>query len=375
MKYTITATGILTAETPVSVSPPDHIDKKARLAKLAREIVYQHNVPVETPIIPASTFRGSLRHAVTGYAFEELNAIAGEKIFKVADYIWTAQGGVTQKKEKGTETYVEVEEPARIRVENPIMSLWGNFTHKMASRIEMRAARAIDLEDSIIHVAPQVRTDPMERNYDLQDTFDVLDLEAFNIELESRRKMVKALNEVERLEKILARFKDGKIDMDAKRVKETKRVNETKDRIAKLNAEAEEAADKAGGTVNLQQRTGKQEAIAQGADLSHGWVLKDVTIGEAAAFILALRVWISNGSRVGAMKRNGFGQLKGFYDLTVKPMSGVDRLRAPTKAGRISFDYESGLSVDSDNAVISEVLLATDALISGGIKDWQLKAS
>lgn len=369
MKYTITATGILTAETPVSVSPPDHMDKKIRLAKLAREIVYQDKVPVETPIIPASTFRGSLRHAVTGYAFEELNAIAGEKIFKVADYIWTAQGGVTQKKEEGEETYVEVEEPARIRVENPIMSLWGNFTHKMASRIEMRAAKAINLENSIIHVAPQVRTDPMERNYDLQDTFDVVDLEAFKIELAARRKMVKALNEVERLENILAQFKDGKIDMDVKR------VEETKDRIAKLNAEAEEAADKAGGTVNLQQLTGKQEAIAQGAELSHGWVLKDVTIGEAAAFFLALRVWISNGSRVGAMQRNGFGQLKGFYDLTVKPMSGVDRLCAPTKAGRMSFDYELGLSVDSDNAVISEVLLATDALISGEIKDWQLKAS
>lgn len=369
MNYIIAAQGYLTAETPVAVSPPDHVDKLRRVHQLARETVYRDGAPEQYPIIPAATFRGVLRHAITGYVFEELNEQAKKKLFKINDYIWTAQGGITDKKEEGTEGFVEITVPERVRTENPIMGLWGNFTYKMGSLIEMRSARAVGGENAVTLVPAQVRTDPLERDYALLGLFDKTDLGAFKDELIARRQMIKARNRVELLNLQLKRVSDGKLEMGPEKVKEIK------DKVATLEKEAESLEEKAGGAVNLQQITGRQEAITAGAELEHGWTLKDVRIEEAAVFLLALKVWVSNGSRIGALQRSGFGKLKGHYDLLIKPSQGAERLATPVRAGRLKFSYETGVEIEVHDEVLQKVIDAEGKIRAGKFADWKLNAA
>jgi CRISPR type IV-associated protein Csf2 len=369
MNYHITGQGYLTAETPIAVSPPDHFDEGRRVLRLPREVVYRDGSPQRFPIIPASTIRGVLRHAVTGHAFESLNDTAKKKMFKVNDYIWTAQGGVTDKKEEGVEDFVEISVPERVRQENPIMGLFGNFTYKMGSLVEMRSARAVDGENAIMLVSAQVRTEPLERDYSLLGLFDKTDLGAFKDELIARRMMVKAENQAERLATRLKEVEDGKREMKPDEVKKLK------DEIEKLKKQADDLGEKAGGAVNLQQITTRYEAISAGSQLEHGWALKDVSLDEAAVFLLAWRAWVANGSRVGAVSRNGFGKLNGYYDILIKPSQGPERLNAPTRAGRLKFSYETGVEIDTDNEVMRRIVEAESALRSGGLANWNLKSA
>jgi CRISPR type IV-associated protein Csf2 len=369
MNYTIAAEGFLTAVTPVAVSPPEHFEEKNRLFLLPREIVYDGPEPRKYPVIPASTFRGALRHAVTGYAFDTLNESAGRKLFRVNDYIWTAQGGVTDRKAEGAEEYVEISKPERVRSENPIMGLFGNFTFKMGSLVEMRAARAEDGEAAIITVPAQVRTDPLERDYGLLGLFDKTDLGAFKEELIARRAMVKSEKEVERLEAQLRNVKDGKKEM------KPEEVQKLRDRVDDLRRRVDELGESAGGAVNLQQITTRVEAIAAGSVLRHGWMLKDVSVEEAAVFLLAWRTWTADGARLGAVARSGFGRLTGSYDILLKPSHGPDRLAAPVRAGKMSFSFETGVKIDSAHDVLDGVALAEQTLRNGGMAAWNLKSA
>ncbi|QIG50382.1 hypothetical protein G5V57_23215 [Nordella sp. HKS 07] len=369
MNYSITGQGYITAETPVAVSPPDHYSEARRLLQLPRETVYRDGSPQKFPIIPASTFRGALRHAVTGHTFEALNEVAQKKLFKVNDYIWTAQGGVTDRREEGVESFVEISIPARVRAENPIMGLWGNFTFKMGSLIEMRSARAVDGEAAIVLIPAQVRTDPLERDYGLLGIFDKTDLGAFKDEIIARRQMVKAEKRAEQLEHRLQQVADGKREMTPEQVKALKAE------IAQLKDDAEVLAEKAGGAVNLQQITTRYEAIASGGELEHGWALRDVSVDEAAVFLLAWRAWVANGSRVGAIQRSGFGKLKGHYDILIKPSQGANRLDAPVAAGRMKFSYEAGVQIETGDDVLQKIVGAEDAMRKEGFANWNLKAS
>ena len=105
------------------------------------------------------------------------------------------------------------------------------------------------------------------------------------------------------------------------------------------------------------------------------WALKDVSVDEAAVFLLAWRAWVANGSRVGAVQRSGFGKLKGHYDILIKPSQGAERLDAPVRAGRMKFTYETGVEIETSNDVLQKILDAERAMRKEGFAKWNLKAS
>jgi CRISPR type IV-associated protein Csf2 len=366
MAYIINATGTLTAETPISVSPPDHFDERPkRLHKLPRMVEYREGSPVQVPVIPASTMRGVLRHALTGFAFGELG---GAGTFTVADYVNTAQGGVVDRKAEGEDKPIDFTRSEALRTANPVIGLFGNFGDKMPSRLLMRHA-ALERPEDIFTVASQVRTDPVERDADIRRLFSKDDLFAFSQQMETRRQFVRLEDKAGRLEKRLKDIADGREEVDGDKVKELKADF---DQTKKDHKSLEEGA---GGSVNLQQLTPEAEAIAPGATMRHGFTLNGVTLTEASAALLAIEVWVSGGAIVGAMKRNGFGRISGFYDLDARPAHGAARLAPPVNIGRVRWDATGFAAETGAGTLLSEIVAEKERLKTGGMITWRLKAS
>ncbi|MSO76757.1 MAG: hypothetical protein EXQ87_07580 [Alphaproteobacteria bacterium] len=369
MAYIITATGTLTVVTPIAVSPPDHEDKRGnkRLHRLARVVEYRDGNPVNVPVIPASTFRGVMRHAISGLAFTE-QLSGGGAPFTVNDYVNTAQGGVVDRKAEGEDKPLDFSAAEEIRRRNPIMGLFGNFSDKMPSRLMMRHA-ALDRPDDIFEVAAQVRTDPVERDADLRRMFSGAELDAFSKQMEARRQLVRIEERIERIENQVARIKKGDEEADPEEVKTLQAE------LKKENASQGQLAKGAGGSVNLQQITPRAEAIAPGATLRHGFTLNGVTETEAAIALLAIETWVAGGARLGAMRRSGYGVLDGFYDLVARPAYGVARLSPPLAIGRIFWKSGGNLEIEPAGGTIMATIMVEKARIIGGsMREWELRA-
>jgi CRISPR type IV-associated protein Csf2 len=368
--YIITASGVLTAATPVAVSPPDHVEevRNKRTHLLPHITEYREGAARKVPIIPASTFRGVLRHAVTGLAFTE-QVSRGGGAFTVNDYVNTAQGGVVQRKEEGEDKPLDFSGAEAVRGKNPIMGLFGNFSDKMPSRLLMRHASLEDPE-AIFTVAAQVRTDPVERDADLRKMFTREDLDAFSTQMETRRQLVRIEERAERIQSRLDRISQGKEELGAEKVAELKQE------LKALTEKQGELSKTAGGSVNLQQITPRAQAIAQNATLRHGFTLNGVTVTEAALAVLAYATWVSAGARLGAMRRSGYGQLDGFYDLDARPASGVARLAPPVRIGRMEWSAAEGvLRVQSEaGGLLVEIEAELARILKDGVERWSLRA-
>ena len=145
------------------------------------------------------------------------------------------------------------------------------------------------------------------------------------------------------------------------------------DRLDVTDGKREMGADKAWGGLNLQQFTTGHETIARGAQLEHGWTLNDVTAEEAAVFLLVLRVWVAGGSSIGELQHKGFGTVKGYYDLTITECP--SRFAAPVRAGRLSFEYETGIEIDCTDESLRKMFDVEQALIKENFGNWKHKAT
>jgi hypothetical protein len=367
MEYIINASGKLTVLTPICVSPPDHFDDRNRIHKLPRITEYRDGTPVQVPVIPAATLRGVLRHALTGFAFGELG---GAGTFTVADYVYTAQGGVVDRKIEGEDKPLDFARSEAIRRDNPIIGLFGSFGDKVPSRLLMQHA-ALERPEDIFEVAAQVRTDPVERSADIRRLFSPGDLASFSDQMEARRQLVRLEDRIERLDARLRSIEAGKEEADGEKVKALKAERTT------AKAALDALAEAAGGSVNLQQLTPRAEAMAPGASLRHGFTLNAVTVPEAAAALLALEVFAADGSTVGAMKRSGHGCLSGHYDLVARPAHGAAKLERPVSIGRVCWgkDADGFIAEIETGPLLSEILVEKQRLIGGGLKSWKLKAA
>jgi hypothetical protein len=272
------------------------------------------------------------------------------------------------RKEEGEDKPLDFSAAEAVRVRNPIMGLFGNFSDKMPSRLLMRHASLED-PDAFFTVAAQVRTDPVERDADLRRMFQREDLDAFSKQMETRRQLVRAEERIERIEYRLERIKQGKEELDAEK------VSALRDELKGLKARAGELAETAGGSVNLQQITPRAEAIAPQATLRHGFTLNGVNTTEAAIALLAFATWISAGARLGAMRRNGYGQLDGFYDLAARAAHGTARLEAPQRIGRIEWTASEGvLRVSPEGTtLLAEIEAERARVIADGIGSWKMR--
>ena len=331
-------TGTITAESDISVSPPDHAEKEgpATVMTLPRKDVWRGGHLVTTVYIPGSSIRGALRN---GAAREIAAARAEHQDWMTPDdFLLIAKGGIKDRKEAGKdERVVDYEAVDRLRREQPIVSLFGAMVEKIAGRWQIGDAVPVEpLTPS--RKGRGVRSHPFQRQPDLARFMNEADYRDF---LEKDQKRVEANlaeNKAERRDKDIAR--------------EKRRPEPDNDRIGKLEAESkklEEEAEtlrkEAGGVVNVQQVLGGWQAIPEGVEMNHRMRLRDITEDELAWAFFALRRLARDG-RLGAHEARGEGYFSARYGLRLSRDGG------DFEAAGVLRIADFGIHFDDANSVV-----------------------
>lgn len=301
-------TGTITAESDISVSPPDHSRKEGRttIMTLPEKSVWDGGELVTTVYVPGSSVRGALRNNAS-------RAIAatrakGQSRMTPDDFLLMAKGGIKDRKAAGTdERVVDYEAVARLRSEEPIVSLFGAMAEKITGRWQIGDAVPVEPLKKPNRKGRGVRSHPFQRQPDLAGFMDGSAYERF---LE---------NDAERVE---ANIAEDKAESLGKRIgNEQKRQEPDLDRIQEWKYEQqrrkEHAAtlrEAAGGAVNIQQVLGGWEAIPAGTRMNHRMRIRGATEDELAWAFFAVRQLAKEG-RLGAHESAGEGYFSARYDL------------------------------------------------------------
>ena len=335
--------GTVTAETDISVSPPDHSAKEgpATVLTLPEKSVWRGGHIVQTVYIPGSSLRGALRNGAA-------RAVAADRASRQQrmtpeDFLLVAKGGIKDRKEAGRdERDVDYEAAAKLRRKEPIVSLFGAMAEKIAGRWQVGDAVPIEPLTTPDRKGRGVRSHPFQRQPELAG---YMSENAYNEFLEQDKKRVEA-NVAE----------DKAEDLDRKIAREKKRPEPDNDRIGEwesdskeLKENVEELRKEAGGTVNIQQVLGGWQAIPEGTEMHHRMRLRDVTEDELAWAFFALRRLAREG-RLGAHESRGEGYFRAAYDLRLATDGGDFE-----EAGRLRIE-DFGLHLDGGNETLEAAL-------------------
>ncbi len=303
----VTLTGTITAETDISVSPPDHSKKigLATIQTLPQKSVWQAGQLLTMPYIPASSIRGALRNnasrALAAARARMQNAMTPD------DYLLVAKGGIKDRKTAGRdERVVDYEAAAALRKQQPLISLFGAMAEKIIGKWQVGEATPLaPLEPN--HKGRGVRSHPFQREPELAALMDKRSYEAF---LETDAKRVEANIAEDKVEGL-----DRRIWQEKRRPEpDLDKIEAWKTETSDLKAEAEKLRQEAGGVVNVQQVLGGWEAIPAGTEMSHRMRLREVTEEEMAFALFALRCLARQG-RLGAHESSGEGYISAEYDI------------------------------------------------------------
>ena len=334
--------GTVTAETDISVSPPDHSakDGRATVLTLPEKSVWSGGHIVKTVYIPGSSIRGALRNGAA-------RAVAADRASRQQgmtpdDFLLVAKGGIKDRREAGRdERVVDYEAAGKLRRREPIVSLFGAMAEKIAGRWQI---------GDVVPVEPLtpdrkgrgVRSHPFQRQPELAG---YMSEDAYKEFLEKDKKRVQA-NVAE----------DDVEDLDRKIAREKKRPEPDNDKIGKWESDSKELKENieklredAGGTVNIQQILGGWQAIPEGTEMNHRMRLRDVTENELAWAFFALRRLAREG-RLGAHESRGEGYFRAAYDLRLATDGGDFE-----EAGRLRIE-DFGLHLDGGNRTLEAAL-------------------
>jgi len=331
-KLDLVMQGTITAESDISISPPDHSAKEglATVLTLPEKSVWRGGHIVKTVYIPGSSLRGALRNGAA-------RAVAADRAGRQRrmtpeDFLLVAKGGIKDRKEAGRdERVVDYEAAAKLRREEPIVSLFGAMAMKIAGRWQVGDAVPVE------PVTPDrkgrgVRSHPFQRQPELAG---YMSENAYNEFLEQDRKRVEANVDEDKAE-----------DLDRKIARERKRPEPDNDRIEQWESESKalkeragKSREEAGGAVNIQQILGGWQAIPEGTEMNHRMRLRDVTEDELAWAFFTLRRLAREG-RLGAHESRGEGYFRAEYDLRLARDGGDFK-----EAGRLRIE-DFGLHLD-----------------------------
>jgi CRISPR type IV-associated protein Csf2 len=330
--------GTITGETDIAVSPPDHSRKvgRATVSTLPVKRLYRDGQMQETVYIPAGTLRGRLRNLISQDVLE--TAAMRKAALSPDDYLWTCKGGIKDRK-SGEEREVDYAAAAKIREMNPIISVFGAMTAKIAGKLCVEDAVPVEAVEPN-HKGRGVRAHPFQRTPELVQFVDESELQEW-LEHDAFRVKANTLeDEAERLGlKIYQEKKKQAPDVDLiKSMGEEAKAKEKK---------AKELFDKAGGAVNIQQILGGHEAIPAGLPMKHHMELRGATDDEAAFFLYALNLWARDGY-IGAHRAQGDGRFKADYEASIS-LDGGDF----ASAGKVHLG-DNSLRVESEDARIRQ---------------------
>jgi CRISPR/Cas system CSM-associated protein Csm3 (group 7 of RAMP superfamily) len=131
---TLLLDGTLTATTPIAIILPASEDKRTP-AGAPRKRLLRDGLLQETIYVPPSSLRGRLRHLLTEELMRQQYEADGRR-FSPEDYIFTALGGVKDRKAEGSEERkVDLQAIAELRRRNPVVSLFGSMMAGVSGRL------------------------------------------------------------------------------------------------------------------------------------------------------------------------------------------------------------------------------------------------
>ena len=345
-------TGTMTAESDISVSPPDHSEKRGRstVMTLPRKSVWRRGNLVTTVYLPGSSLRGALRNTASR-AVAAARATGTSPMTPDA-FLLLAKGGIKDRKEAGTdERVVNYEAMENLRREQPIVSLFGAMAEKIAGRWQIGDAVPREPLQSPNHKGRGVRSHPFQRQPELAAFMDEKEYESF---LEKDAKRVAANVAEDKAESL-----DRKIRTEQKlQEPDNERIEKWKDEQKGLKEKVEALRKEAGGVVNIQQLLGGWEAIPAGTEMDHRMRLRGANETELAWAFFALHRLAREG-RIGAHESAGEGYFRAEYALRLAVDDGDFRAAGTLRLA----DRE--LRIDGDCPILTKALERSKTLPDG----------
>lgn len=342
--------GVITALSDIAVSPPDH-SKKVGLSTVSTLPRKRYADGTETIYLPATTIRGRIRNLLTTSVMQILHEKSGKQ-FTPRDYLFTASGGIKDRATANSDDReVDLAGIEAVRTQNPVISLFGAMTMKIAGKAMVGDAVPSEPVQPN-HLGRSVRAHPLQRSPELLPVLELSALEAFR-KLDTARARGNVLeDEAENLEKKATRLTRS----DAPDADEILGIRE----VAKeRRAEAKAAFDEAGGAVNIQQLLGGYEAIPMNTRLGHSMRLREVTEDELAFMLLGLQL-LAFDPFIGAHRAQGHGEIEVRYKLSVAGK------REPEKpAGEIRMTPFAVLEVETSDPFINAAAVKARQWLSG----------
>lgn len=332
--------GHLRAEQPLATCPPGQWTDTKKPAPITTMLVMQDGVAERRMFFPGSGMRGRLRRAAVELLIDQAG---GESPFSLDDYMFLSRGGIKAdgKESRGD----DVMAAQALRDRNPLVSLFGASTPWMSGKLQVGCAIAAIAADPTVFTG--VRRD-------LSDA-ELSNIGAQDIEEWRARAAATA-----------ARSKDkGRVKAlkaDAAKAQKAGKAEEAK----KLKADAD-ALEQGITGVSVQLPLPGYEAIPQGMELRHRFVLQHATAEELGLFLATLNHF-STAPFLGAHAATGCGMVSGAWDvktavgeslgrIELNPFTpliyqNAEALLAATEAWRV---YASTLNVDDFRLMASSV--------------------
>ena len=288
-------------------------------------------VLAETVYVPPSSLRGRLRHLLTTELMRMQHAADG-RVFTPEDYIDTALGGVKDRKAEGEdERKVDLKAIRELRVQNPIVSLFGSMVSGVAGRLmvgDMTPIEPVQPTNS----GRSVRANPFVRNPAIVDLLDPARFDEFTRLNELRIEAKRVEEAAKRMKQTLAADKRrGRVD-DAK-------AGAAEAEIKALETKAKEGFREAGGAVNVQQPLDGYDLIPEGTRMANRVRLLDGTEVEVALLLLALDL-LAKRPLIGGHTAHGCGEIAGEWHARVRDDAGL------RDAGKLRLEPFVGLAAE-----------------------------
>lgn len=348
-KFTVILDGTLTAVSPIAVSPPKpqgERDDGDRVQRLPRMPIMEDGSMRMTAYLPASTIRGALRRAAVAAAIDLLAENGAPKLTP-NDYLLLALGGVKDRKDEGggadDTKGVDLQAVRDFRLRNPLVSLFGAMAIDVGGNLRVgHGIPAVPLADPG-HLGVGARHDPFARQPALLELFDADAANDFLTRNDFRLEGNRLENQAEQAKRKLG-------EQRRSRTADPEKVKELTEQVARLDADAKAAFERAGGKVNIQQPLAGYEALPVGLEMRHRVVADQVPPVELALLLAALERF-ALAPVLGAHVAHGCGEVTGSWSVSVA------RRGAPAEpAGTIAMDNYRGLKIDTDHPVMLDAL-------------------
>lgn len=312
--------GVVTAEEPLTVTV-----KSSAAGRLPRNGGYQ-----SCPFMPATSFRGALRHA----SHQALNKFMKGKgaRFDLAEHFALAQGVDIENRATDFDAG-DIDAGVKLRAANPFISLWGRWG--LGGHAGIGNMYPLKADGCTGEFGGGNRTIMFERSPDLLSFMTDDEIERLNTIL------VEQSQSSEDMKPIKAEIKSLVSSLRMLEDSETKA--RVKSKIAELEAKLSDIKEaKTGPKDAIRRPLDSFEAFVAGCEFSHRMAIQCASDAELGLFITALHEF-SRAPYLGGHRAHNCGRVSAKYDVTIYP-EGSD---AHIPVGSVAFS-DDGFQLEGD---------------------------